>query len=147
MKSSAHLTRFEITGSRFEDGQLLISGKGLAGEEFKDQLFIQPHGAASRPPKGAIGVALVMPGRRTQALLMGIEHASKRPDLPEGAAALYDAEGGILKIFAGGAILDVGARSVTFTAGGWTINGPVTINGTLHVTGYITSDSPDGDPE
>ncbi|WP_176480124.1 phage baseplate assembly protein [Mesorhizobium sp. WSM3859] len=137
MRSSAHLTRFEITGSRFDNGELLISGKGLAGEEFKDQLFIQPHGAASRPPTGAIGVAMIMTGRRTQALLMGIEHAGKRPDLPQGAAALYDADGNIIKLFAGGVTMDFGSRTITMTGGTWNLKGNLNVDGNIFATGSI----------
>ncbi|MER8427830.1 phage baseplate assembly protein [Mesorhizobium sp. M0195] len=137
MKSSAHLTRFEIDSSRFDNGQLLISGRGLAGETFKDLLYVQPHGAASRPPKGAIGVAMVMPGRRTQAMLMGIEHAQHRPDLPDGAAALYDASGNIIKLFAGGVTMDFGSRTITLTGGTWNVKGDLNVDGNITATGSI----------
>ena len=137
MTSSAHLTRFEIDSSRFDNGQLLISGRGLAGETFKDLLFVQPHGAASRPPKGAIGVAMVMPGRRTQAMLMGIEHAGHRPDLPAGASALYDASGNIIKLFAGGVTMDFGSRTITMTGGTWNLKGNLNVDGDIFATGSI----------
>lgn len=141
------LTRFEIESSRFENGQLLVTGKGLAGERIEDALYIQPHGAASNPPPGAVGYLSTMPGRRTQAIMVGIEHPGKRPDLPAGASALYDNNGNIIKLFAGGVVMDFGSRTITMTGGTWNITGDVTIDGTLHVTGDITSDAPDGTDE
>lgn len=139
--------RFEIESSRYQGGQLLVTGRSLAGERLEDMLFVQPHGAASRPPKGAIGIAQPMPGRRAQMLVMGIEHGEKRPDLPDGAAALYDADGNIVLLTAGGVTMNFASRTVTMTAGTWNIAGNVTIDGTLHVTGNITSDSADAADE
>lgn len=98
MKSLAHLTRFEIDSSRYDKGMLLLSGRGLAGEVFEDLPYIQPHGSASRPPKGAIGTVMVMAGRRTQAVVAGVEHTEMRPDLPVGGQAIYDAAGNIVSI-------------------------------------------------
>lgn len=137
MKSLPHLTRFEIDASRFDGGQLLVNGRGLAGETFEDLLFIQPHGAASRPPKGAIGVAMVMPGRRTQALVMGVEASGHRPDLPDGASALYDAHGNMIKLFAGGVTMDFGSRTVTLTGGTWNLVGDLNVTGNITATGSI----------
>lgn len=150
MRPTPTLVRFEIESSREEGGQLLVSGKGLAGESFKDLLFIQPHGAASRPPAGSIGIASVMPGRRTQSLVVGVEHNEHRPALPDGAAALYDHAGNIIKLTAGGVTLDFGNRTITHTSGEWNIeceglsisagaNG-VTMTGTMSLIGDLAID-------
>ena len=78
-----------------------------------------------------------MPGRRTQMTAVGIEAAASRPDVPTGAAALYDASGNIIKLFAGGVVMDFGARTITMTGGQWAISGNVTIAGDLEVAGNI----------
>ena len=151
--------RFEIDGARFDKGQLLVSGRSLAGEALNDVLFVQPHGAASFPPKGAIGIGLPMPGRRGQMLILGVEAPEHRPDLPQGAAALYDASGNMIRLTASGVTLDFQSRTVTLTGGQWnfagdvsvsgnvTATGNVTIEGSLRVNGPITSDSPDAEEE
>jgi len=80
-------------------------------------------------------------------MVIAASHKGHRPDLPEGASALYDSNGNIIKLFAGGVTMDFGARTITMTGGEWNLTGNVTINGTLHVTGNITSDAPDGADE
>lgn len=143
-----HLTRMEFDGIvEHRHGQQFVGGRGLAGDTFARVHRIEPHGFASYPVKGGIGAVMSVRGNRDSAYAFGGENPALRPGLPQGATALYDAHGNIIKLFAGGAVLDFGARTATLTAGNWTINGNVTINGTLHVTGNITSASPDGEPE
>jgi phage gp45-like len=137
MRSSPYLTRFEIASAKMVDGQLLVSGKGMAGEVLEDHLFIQPHGAASNPPVGAVGVMLVMPGRRSQSLMIGVEAPGNRPALPAGASALYDASGNIIKLMAGGVTMDFQSRTVTLTAGTWNLKGNLNVDGNITATGSI----------
>ena len=144
MSGTAYFERFEIESSREVDGQLLVSGRTIAGERFEDVLLQQPHGAASRPKAGAVGTLSIMPGFRAQATVFGVEHNEERPTMAEGDAVLY-AHGSKLLIFADGAVFDLAGKQATFTAAGWTVNGPatingdVTINGALSVSGNITS--------
>ena len=137
MNRVASPVRFQIESSRFEGGQLLVSGPSVAGERVEDVLLIQPHGAASVPPVGAIGLAMPMPGRRGQLMVMGVEAADKRPDLPAGASALYDADGNIILLSAGGVTMNFASRTVSMVAEGWTIEGDVTIKGNLRVEGDV----------
>lgn len=153
MRNIPYITRFQIESSKLENGQLLVSGKGLAGEAVEDALLMQPHGAASRPPAGSTGFAMVMPGRRTQMIVMGVEHPDHRPDIGEGDGALYDGHGNSIKLAVGGVIFDFGARTITLTGGEWQFTGNVTITGNLNVSGNIesggamTSGAPDGADE
>lgn len=137
MSGTPYLTRFRIESSREVDGQLLVSGRGLAGERIKDRLLIQPHGAASRPPPGSIGILSTMPGYRTQSMVFGVENPANRPSLPEGAKAIYDASGNIIKLMADGVTMDFGTRTVTMTGGSWNLKGNFTIDGNLSVSGDI----------
>ncbi len=131
------LTRFEITSAKMVDGQLLVSGKGMAGEAVEDHLFVQAHGAASHPPVGAIGIMLMMPGRRSQSLMVGVESAAKRPELPAGASALYDASGNMIKLMADGVTMDFQDRTVTLTGGTWNLKGDLNVDGNIFATGSI----------
>lgn len=141
MKSIPSVTRFEFDRSRYVDGQLLVSGPGMSGEAFEDLLFVQSHGFASRPPKGATGVVMVMPGRRTQSVILGVEAQANRPDLPEGASALYDQYGNIIKLFADGVSMDFGSRTITMIGGTWNIKGDLNVEGNIHATGTIIDES------
>ncbi len=133
------ITRFEIKTAVEKNGQQVVSGKGLAGEQFEDIVRVEPHGFASSPPPGSIGKVLSMlNGQRRQSLIIGVEHPDHRPaNLEGGMAALYDSKGGIIKWVGAGLVIDAGARTITTVTSGWTINGPVTINGDLQVNGNI----------
>lgn len=114
-------TRVEITGSRYAGGQLLVSGKGMAGEAFTDLVWYEPHGFHSRPHKGAIGYLMAPGGRRDQGMVMAASEPGKVPEIGEGEAAMYDN----------------GSNVVRLTASGWAFNMDVTITGNLTVSGDI----------
>lgn len=129
--------RFEIEKAVFEKGQLLVDGRGVASEKFEKMLFVQAHGAASVPPKGSIGIGMSMPGLRSQMLMLGIEHHEKRPDLPAGASALYDADGNIIKLYADGVLMDFQERTITMIGGTWNLKGDLNVDGNITATGSI----------
>lgn len=142
MISDANFTRLVFDGRvEHRDGQQFVGGKGLAGDRFAKVHRIEPHGFASWPVEGGIGALLQARGNRDSAYVLGGEHPGRRPELEEGGVALYDSAGGILKLVASGAVLDVGSRTLTVTAGTWTINAPagVTITGNLAVDGDIVA--------
>ncbi len=137
------LTRVEITGSRYENGQLLVSGRGLAGEAFKDLVWYDPHGFHSRPHAGSIGVIQAPGGRRDQAIVMAASDPKKLPELKEGESAMYDSAGNVVTLGANGWQFNT---DVTIT-GNLTVSGDTEIDGKLHATGDIKSDSPDAEDE
>lgn len=116
-------TRVEITSSRYEAGQLLVSGKGLAGEAFKDLVWYEPHGFHSRPMPGSIGMIMAPGGRRDQAMVMAASKPGKTPEIGEGESAMYDG----------------GENSVVLSANGWSFNMDVSINGNLTINGDVTA--------
>lgn len=138
--SDASFTRFALDGNvRHRNGQQFVDGKGFGSDRFEDVHRVEPHGFASYPVKGGIGAILQSRGNRDSAYAFGGENPKLRPELDPGCTALYDQHGGILKFITSGAVFDVGSRTVTFTAGGWTVNGPCTINGDLQVNGNINA--------
>ena len=142
--------RVEVESARFEAGQLLVTGRGMAGERFEDLPWYEPHGFASHPVAGAVGTMLAPGGRREQAMIMAATDPALRPPIEAGDGALYDAHGNLIRLYSGGAIFNFEDRSITLTGGQWTINGPVTINGdvlvngNVHATGSITDGDGDG---
>jgi phage baseplate assembly protein V len=132
---------FEFDGRIAEEGgQQFLSGRGLYGDGYTKIRRLEPHGFYSSPPGGSQGLVLFPNGNPDEAYLLGIDHRSHRPSgLPAGTAALYDANGNIIKLIGTGLVVDVPGKVVTFTTGDWTVNAPmVTFNGDVHVGGNIT---------
>lgn len=70
---------------------------GLASEEMKDIVRVQPFGLTSHPPAGAEGVLVAMGGRSDRAMVLGVEHKDHRPkDSPAGTSVLYDDKGNVI---------------------------------------------------
>ncbi|MCQ0986395.1 phage baseplate assembly protein domain-containing protein [Jiella marina] len=135
-------TRVELDGTvEHRGGQQFVNGKGYAGDGYESVHRIEPHGFASHPVKGGIGLLAGVRGNRDSAYLIGAEKPSLRPDLPQGASAQYDDKGNIIKLIGDdGAVFDFASRSATLTCGDWTIDAPsgVTINGPLTVNGPVS---------
>ncbi|WP_052161062.1 phage baseplate assembly protein [Hoeflea sp. BAL378] len=94
-----HLTRFELDGTvEHREGQQFINGKGFAGDSFERVHRIEPHGFASHPVKGGIGVAMSARGNRDSAYLFGGENPSMRPSVDLGGTAIYDHTGNIVSV-------------------------------------------------
>lgn len=138
--TSGYLTRFELDESEEPgDGFLYVGGRGRVGESRPRTLFAQHYGFASRPPAGSVGVKLAMGNQQSMPIILGVEHPGHRPQLGPGQSALYDQYGNIIRLKQDGVDMDFQNRSIALTGGDWTINGPVTINGNLHVDGDITN--------
>ncbi len=127
---ASQFTRVEIESSRYENGQLLVTGRGMAGERFEDLVWHEPHGFHSRPHPGTVGWLVAPGGRREQGMVMAASDPGKLPQIEPGEAAMYDNTSNVVKL----------------TAAGWefnmdvTIRGNVEIDGNLHITGNIVSD-------
>ncbi len=95
----SHLTRFQLDGSvEHKDGQQFIGGKGFAGDRFERVHRPEPHGFASYPVKGGIGIAMSARGNRDSAYVFGGENPSLRPDVAMGGTAIYDHTGNIVSV-------------------------------------------------
>lgn len=131
-------TRVEIISTRYENGQLLVTGRGMAGETFEDLPWQEAHGFHSRPHKGSVGYLTAPGGRRDQGVVMGASDPAKVPQVDEGDAVLYDRHGNIVKLTQGGISVDFQSRTVEHASGDWTITAPtVTIKGNLEVIGNV----------
>lgn len=94
-----NLTRFELDGTvEHREGQQFVNGKGFTGDSFERVHRIEPHGFASNPVKGGIGVAMSARGNRDSAYLFGGENPVMRPDIATGGAAIYDHTGNIVSV-------------------------------------------------
>lgn len=99
MAFDGHLTRFELDGTvEHKDGQQFINGKGFSGDGFERVHRPEPHGFASHPVKGGIGVALSARGNRDSAYVLGGENPKLRPDIAMGGTAIYDHTGNIVSV-------------------------------------------------
>jgi len=127
-----HLTRLELDGTvEHRDGQQFINGKGFSGDGFERAHRPEPHGFASWPVKGGIGVAVQARGARDSAYVLGGENPSLRPTLTQGGTAIYDHLGNIVSI--------VQAKLRIAHATAIEIVGPVTIVGNVQVQGNINA--------
>lgn len=101
--------------------------EGLVDETFTEVMRVQQHGFSSHPPKNSHGILLPLFGQRDMAVFLGGEGASRKGDLAEGDAAVYNGagsyfhlEGANPKLNASGN-LTITVASVTFVCGGQTL--------------------------
>lgn len=128
--------RFEFDGTLEEsNGQQFVSGRGYFGDGFSRVHRVEPHGFASQPPKGAKGI--VLSPWPDQAYVLGLEHPSHRPgNVPAGGAALYDAQGNIIRMVMGdGVRVDLSSGTYRVTRGGCTMT--VSADGVDIAGGYL----------
>ncbi|GLS29963.1 Mu-like prophage protein gp45 [Mesorhizobium albiziae] len=127
---TSQLVRVRIESTRYENGQLLVTGTGMAGERFEDLVWHEPHGFHSRPHAGSVGYLIAPGGRREQGMVMAAADPGRVPEIGVGEAAMYDNTG----------------NKVVLSSDGWTfnmnltINGNVEVNGDIHATGTIIDD-------
>jgi phage gp45-like len=133
------IRRIELDGKNVEKkGQQFVSGRGAFNDGFTRIHRIEPHGFASMPVKGSKALLLSSAGNDDSAYVFGGEHPDHRPtDLPGGGTAIYDHNGNIMKFVGSGIVIDAASRTVTVTAGTWTLNGDFVLNGDLQVNGNI----------
>lgn len=113
-----------------------FSGAGRVGETFSKREYPQHYGFTSRPLPGAEGFAIA---DGNLVFLIASDDRRYRIALENGEVALYTDEGDKVHLKRGREIEIVGGEKVTVTAPAVEINGNVTVNGALHVTGAITS--------
>lgn len=112
--------------------------RGLAGEELRGVVRVQPYGFTSNPPAGAEGLLVALGGRSDRAMLLGVEHPDfRQKSLGEKSTALYDAAGNIVSIVQGNIrikhassiSIEAGPTTITIDGSGMTVTGPVQFNG------------------
>lgn len=117
--------------------------KILADEVADDVERFQNYGHTSVPPDGSENIVLGIGGARAGLVAIAVEHKGSRPKgLEEGDSCLYHLEGHTIILRNDGAI-ELTAKTVIINATEkLTIISPDTeIQGPLHVTGKITSDT------
>jgi phage gp45-like len=134
MRRDGHLTRIRFNGTvRHEGGQQFVNGKGFAGDDFEDVHRLEPHGFASHPVEG--GVGMVMQTRaRDSAYVVGGENPAMRPAIDAGGTAIYDSRGNIVSIVEA-AIRIVHATEIVIVAPMITVQGDLDLQGNLTVSG------------
>lgn len=110
-------------------GLQYVSGRSLAGEQFRRVLRVEPHGAAGSPPVGSIGLVLAMGGNRDQLICFGAEKAGTRPTgILGGETVLYNASGQAISIVTN-EIRMAGGAKVTITADEIVLDGVIKLGG------------------
>ena len=113
----------EIVSSRYENGELLVTAKGMQGEIFEDIVWNDPPGFHYRPKKGD-DIRIHAPGgRMDMAFAMAKNTPGKYPELAEGESAMYADGGGV----------------VTLKPDGWHFSTDLHIDGNIIMTGGITA--------
>ncbi|HGK7313614.1 phage baseplate assembly protein V [Aeromonas hydrophila] len=117
--------------------------KILADEVADDVERFQNYGHTSVPPDGSENIVLGIGGARAGLVAIAVEHKGSRPKgLEEGDSCLYHLEGHTI-ILRNDGVIELTAKTVIINATEkLTIISPDTeIQGPLHVTGKITSDT------
>lgn len=128
----AMLRRAAIVAADDGGTQQLLDLSGLASEQLKKIVHVQPFGLSSNPPVGGEGVLLSPGGRADRAMFFGGEHKDHRPkNLPMGAVAIYDAFGDILE-FVETSVRLVHAAKITLQAPIIVLDGAVQITGAMN---------------
>ena len=129
MGFTPRLVRFRIDDHREEGGQQLVSGRTQKGERIKDVPRPEPHGFTSRPPKGAVGIALALGPSREEMVVLGVEHPDQRQQLEGiGHQAIYDGHGNVVSLVEKDLRI-VASTKLTIAAPLIEIDGPVDITG------------------
>lgn len=124
-------TRVKIESSRYENGQLLVTGTGMAGERFEDLVWYEPHGFHSRPHPGTVGYLVAPGGRREQGMVMAASDPGKLPQIEPGQAAMYDNSKNVVVLSADGWAFNMNVK----------ITGNLEVEGNIHATGTIIDDA------
>lgn len=109
--------------------QIVKRARGGASEEFEDIYRPQPHGFTSHPPANSEFLVMALGGRSDRMLALGGEHKDHRfKNLPEGATAIYNANGSIATL--------IGQEIKIKSAGKITLESPqIVLEGTCYLGG------------
>ena len=120
-----------VTATR-DDAPLRVAQVRLSEVETRDQTpMMQQYGLASRPHPAADTLHVCLDGDRSQMVIIATHDQRYTVRLVEGEVCLHDDQGQAVWLKRGGITINSGGLPIT-------INGNVTINGTLFTTGDIT---------
>lgn len=118
----------------------LVNLEGLSGEALQATELFQHFGFTSAPPAGTQVIILPLGGKTSAAVIVATENGNYRLQLgADGEAAMYNEWGDHVWLKQGGVMEVVAATTVAITSPA------VTLSGSLHVVGNITSDADIGD--
>lgn len=129
--------------------ELITTNDGHTGEEIHEVLMLEQYGFASVPPIGSEGIAFMPDGYSENAVSAFLDSPEYKPALNSGEASLYDKFGnsvtlkdGLLTINAVNNLniivngnCNLNASSVAVTATTTTINGNLSVNGSINASG------------
>lgn len=113
-----------------------VNAEGLAGEQLQDMELFQHFGFTSAPPAGHQMIVIPLGGRTSASVVVATEHGTYRFQLgAEGEAALYNQWGDVVHMRQDRTIHMVAQVQVL-------VDAPLLkVNGMIHATGDITSDT------
>lgn len=140
--------------------ELVTTSDGHTGEEIHEVLMLEQFGFASVPPKGSDGIAFMPDGYSENAVTAFFDSPQHKPTLAEGESTLYDKFGnsvtlkdGLITITAVNNLnivvngnCNLNADSVAITAPVTTVNGNLSINGSVNATGNCDLGGGSGQP-
>lgn len=141
-----------------DSGETQRASVEVANGIWRDDVEIhQPYGFSANPPEdGGLAIAFAVGGDEGDLVVFPAGNPSKRMGgLPPGGVGIYNLHGDSIVLTPDGSVFVKSGGPVTIEAGGpviieatdITLRANVRVEGTLHTTGNITSDAPDGDDE
>lgn len=134
----ANLFRMVKLKSKILGKELITTSDGHAGEEVHEAPMLEQYGFASVPPNGADGIALMPDGYSENAVTVFFDSPQHKPTIAEGEVCVYDKFGnkivlknGQITINCAGSINITSSGNLSITAPMTTINGNLTVNGTI----------------
>lgn len=118
--------------------ELITTSDGHTGEELHEIPMLEQFGFASVPPKGSDGIAFMPDGYSENGVTAFFDSPQHKPTLTEGESCIYDKFGNKVTLKNGSIVINaVGNLNIVVT-GNVSITAPMTtINGNLTVTGTI----------
>jgi phage gp45-like len=96
----SNIRRYTVVEVNDKGTQQRVNLSGMKKEKPTKVWRPMPHGFTSNPPKGSDGYMIGMGGRSDRMLYADGGHEKYRPrDLPEGAMALYNHSGDVIRLF------------------------------------------------
>lgn len=140
--------------------ELITTSDGYVGEEIHEVSMLEQYGFASVPPVGSKGIAFMPDGYSENSVTAFFDSPDNKPTLADGESAMYDKFGNSIILKDGELAINVvgnlnitisgncnlTANSVAITAPTTTINGNLSINGSIGASGSCDFGGASGQP-